>query len=245
MMNQLELVWELEKYNSMIDDCKQSLVELENSIKLIDKTKEYEELEIRAKRYKNKIEGNKSQIEKLERLLKDYNYTRKKIHDDLYGGIITDLKQLEHLSKERESLIERIDEVEMKILNLMDENDSLSASFKETKTGVDTLYVELGEIKKSVSMEIEDLQVKIEDAKFKRNTTRSNIDKSLLNRYEKIRSNKGKGIVEFSNKICGGCNVKIPVYLLRDLKKRQEIVYCESCGRLLYYKEEEESVVTA
>ena len=33
-MSQLKLIWELEKYNSIIDECKLNLSELENSIRI-------------------------------------------------------------------------------------------------------------------------------------------------------------------------------------------------------------------
>jgi len=28
----------------------------------------------------------------------------------------------------------------------------------------------------------------------------------------------------------------VPTYLLNDLKKRSQIIFCENCGRILYYK---------
>ena len=92
-MNQLELVWELERHNTIIEESKKNLNELENSIKLKNMTTKINELEVNASQIMERKTYNNKQISKLERMLKEYDYTKNKLESNLYNGSITDLKQ--------------------------------------------------------------------------------------------------------------------------------------------------------
>ncbi|MDR7870158.1 MAG: C4-type zinc ribbon domain-containing protein [Tissierellaceae bacterium] len=234
-MDQLKLVWELEENNSTIDECKKSLSELEDSIRLKSLFKKSKELESNTYLIELRIIDNNKEINKLERLLKEYDYTSKKIETDLYNGSVTDIKQLDHLNKEKLGILAKIDELESSMLDMMDENEILQNSFHTMKDELEVLSSDLIEIKNSISNEIKQLQIRIQDAESQRNNIIPKIDDKILNRYEKTRVKRGKGIVSVNDNICGGCNMHIPTYLMRDLIKGDDIIYCESCGRLLYY----------
>lgn len=237
-MNQLELIWELETYNSIIDECKVNLNELENSIQIINMIKRADELEININIIREKILNNSKLTSKLERLLKEYDYTKNKIEDDLYGGQISDIKLLEQLTVDKEKTTDLIDEVESRILSLIDDNEALEASYIAIKDDYKKLRIDLANIQEESNEMIKELKIKINNAELKKNDIIPNVEMKILKRYELTRDKRGKGIVRVSNDICGGCNVRIPTYLMQDIKTQSQIIYCESCGRLLYYIED-------
>lgn len=239
-MDQLKLVWELEKHNGYVDEYTKNLTELENNVKLDNLANKAKDLESKTNLNKEKIRSNDKEISKLERLLKESDYTSNKIDKDLYDGSVTDMKQLEYLNKEKESVLEQIDDMELSILEKMEENDCLYNDYSNYEDKIKELRLEIIETKDLIEKEIIQLKKMIHDAEIQRNDIIINIKPNILNRYEKIRTNKSKGIVLVNNNICSGCNMRVPTFLMKDLKKAEEIIYCESCGRILYYLEDEE-----
>jgi predicted nucleic acid-binding Zn-ribbon protein len=65
----------------------------------------------------------------------------------------------------------------------------------------------------------------------------SGIDEKLLNRFTNLRNSRQTSVVPVKNNICTGCNMRVPTYLNKILKSKEEVIFCESCGRILYYTE--------
>ena len=237
-MNQLKLVWELEKYNSLIDGYKINLSKLESSSRLKNMNKRMDELDSNIKHIEGKILENSKMASKLERLLKEYDYTKTKIEEDLYSGKITDLKQLEQLSIDKEETFKLIDELESKILKLIDDNEDLEKNYSTIKDDYMKLKDDAKITEKEFNELVEEVRDKINNSKQEKDKVLAKIDDKILKRYNLTREKRGRGIVPVNGEICGGCNMRIPTYLIADIRKQTEIIYCESCGRLLYYIEE-------
>lgn len=234
-MDQLKLVWELEKYNNIIDKCNISLNELEKSLRSNSLINRINELEANVKLIKVKIAENSKEVIKFERLLKEYDYTKKKLEEDLFSGEIRDIKQLEQLSLDKERTFSLIDDLESKILKLIDDNEDLEQRFIGLNDDYQEIKIEKNVLQEEVNVMIKELKKRIHDAELGKDEIAANIETNILKRYDLTRAKKGRGIVSVANDICGGCNVRIPTYLIQDIKKGSEIIYCESCSRLLYY----------
>lgn len=62
------------------------------------------------------------------------------------------------------------------------------------------------------------------------------VDPSVLNRYQRIRKQKGDScVVGVERSVCGGCHMKLPAQVVISCQQQQEIVSCPNCGRILYY----------
>ncbi len=117
----------------------------------------------------------------------------------------------------------------------MDENDSLQKEYNSLNAQLNNRNKEILDLKRTIDEEINMIQIEMKHANQERNNILPNIEEGILERYEKIRNNRAKGIVHVNNYICSGCNVRIPTYLVKNLRDNDEIIFCESCGRILYY----------
>lgn len=63
-------------------------------------------------------------------------------------------------------------------------------------------------------------------------TLKSEVDASLLRRYERIASKYDRPLVPIHNGTCYGCFVRYPTAKLAEIGDAPTT--CESCGRLLY-----------
>ena len=63
------------------------------------------------------------------------------------------------------------------------------------------------------------------------------LPKTTLSAYDRIRKKvKGTTVVaEAANGRCSACQINLRPQFLQDLRKGDQLMFCESCGRFLYY----------
>jgi len=62
------------------------------------------------------------------------------------------------------------------------------------------------------------------------------ITPAVYNRYTRIaKMRRGIGVAEVAEGRCTVCNMTIRLQFFQDLKRGEEVMSCESCGRILYY----------
>ena len=66
---------------------------------------------------------------------------------------------------------------------------------------------------------------------------RLKIPDNLLKSYDNLLKNRsGKAVSYVETEFCGICNVKIRPQVLSELISTNDILICESCGRILFSK---------
>ena len=59
---------------------------------------------------------------------------------------------------------------------------------------------------------------------------------------EKILQNKqGLAVVPVQVSSCGGCFMNVPAQVINEMKKHENLVFCEMCARILYLEEDLQS----
>ncbi len=132
----------------------------------------------------------------------------------------------------------RLEELEADALPLMERLEVLSGE-------VTTLEEQMGELRPRLDGMIADEKARLEgiaagmvNLQQERSTLASEVPPALLKQYEQVRKAKrGVAIAPIVNaERCGGCNVKLPIYVLQKVGKAQDITRCPSCGRILWSK---------
>jgi predicted nucleic acid-binding Zn-ribbon protein len=67
---------------------------------------------------------------------------------------------------------------------------------------------------------------------------RAQVDPKLVARYAAARKHFSMPVVPVAGQKCSGCNMSLPVLMIRHLSAEGEIAECENCGRLLYTETE-------
>lgn len=63
------------------------------------------------------------------------------------------------------------------------------------------------------------------------------VDPALLERYNQVKLHHQVPIAKIVNSKCGGCNMSLPMVMLKKIATTDGIVECENCGRILYSNE--------
>lgn len=239
-MIQLELLWQLQKHYLELN-------KLESKLKDLNKGEEIEELKVKIHQFEYDLENKKTRLEVNNMKINRYNnkvnqlkYEVKEIEDKLYSGKITDIKQLTYMESENKKVKEEIEKIETEIILLMDEVDNLKDEIVE----VEKIYDELKENLKQIIAENKNLIQRVEtDIKKEKEIIEkisADIDENSLKKFNALLKNKGKAVVKVEGDKCTGCYMAVPLSILSKLKYSNTINYCDNCGRILYYKKQEE-----
>ena len=161
----------------------------------------------------------------------------KSLRDKLYGGEITNSKELEALEDEGKFLEEQLSTEEDLALELMESLEILTTTMDRTAVQLEDLKQKRGIRLKELEMEEKNLSSQIKEFVSKRSSLASLVTIGTMNLYETLRQSRGGiGIAEVDRArgICQACRIMIPVNDLQKVRSSGGIVQCNSCRRILY-----------
>jgi hypothetical protein len=122
------------------------------------------------------------------------------------------------------------------ILGLMEGSEPLDKSVKTAEAELKTQRAQV-ETEKKQAIEQTAAHKKEQAAKkAERQATVSEMSPPIYGHYERIRKKtKSTVLAEAAGDRCGACQITIRPQLLQDLRKGDQVMFCESCGRMLLY----------
>ncbi len=152
-------------------------------------------------------------------------------------------------NKEYDALVKEIDvrkaavsQSEEKTLVLMSETEDL-------KKEIETLKEKLETVKQHSAVELEGLRkelgaisVKVRGKMDERKQKASRLDRQTLSIYERVRKGRGGHAVvrvTQSRPACSGCYKTLPHQRIQELKRDDQIITCQNCGRILIWQPED------
>ncbi|MFM8628316.1 MAG: zinc ribbon domain-containing protein [Candidatus Nanopelagicus sp.] len=145
-------------------------------------------------------------------------------------------KELEQLQHEIVSLKKRQEELEEIELEIMIRSDAATARSNTLTTDLTSLQTLKDEISGRLQTATDEINKVIADKNTARNLVANQIEKPLLDLYEKIRTNGGGvGAAALVGDKCNGCNLAINAVEMERIKSlsKDELLRCEECRRIL------------
>jgi len=116
---------------------------------------------------------------------------------------------MEHIESAKKIIAEREAELKEEEGGVSDEQAMLDDRLKEVKEDLDALLADRGRIT-------------------------SNVNPSLLTKYDRLFKNKGDfAVVQVEKDHCSGCHMKLPPQVTNDALNPDKLVICNFCGRML------------
>jgi len=127
------------------------------------------------------------------------------------------------------------------ILQMMDQIDKDKAELKELAQRTQEAEAESSRQKEAVSAALADADARIERLESEREDLKEKIPKKFLSPYERLhRRGDGNAMARCQNFICGACRMSLTANTVNLLMAGNKLIYCHSCGRILYIPEDED-----
>lgn len=151
----------------------------------------------------------------------------------LYGGTVTNPKELADLQAERDSLRRRQQKLEDKLLEAMIELEDAEKAHAQAKARFDEIHTQWEVEQANLKAEREDLQQRLSEIENARAKLLPKIDASDLATYRSLRRRKGgQVVVQVRDGACEGCGVAVSPGLEWKLREG-ELAQCSNCERII------------
>ncbi len=235
-MNQaLPDLWALQQLDTQIFELERSLARLDTGAEALRRRDEAKEAAEHAQARLQKIEADLTDV---DLNIKSTEAKRKDYESRLYSGKVTNPKELEAMEQEVEMLKRNSDRLETRELELMEDQTSAREAFVSAGQVLAAAEQELKETLERSAARRGELEEQLAGARKERESQAekvSDMDFALFRKYEGLRAKLANvAVAPVAGANCGACNIQIPGYLIRDARAKDDIVICESCGRILY-----------
>jgi predicted nucleic acid-binding Zn-ribbon protein len=151
----------------------------------------------------------------------------------LYGGRITNSKELSSLQHEVNTMKSRTDQLENKALEIIDQVEVAEKSVAALSREYQKLEDEWRLQQKQLAEDIELLKKTLADLTEKRRQLVGQIEPPAVALYERIRQQKKQPVTKVEQGICRACRISLSASALQKARGGQP-VQCGSCGRILF-----------
>ena len=233
MKEQLSALYELQRLDVRIGQIKARLAAMQGAK---DLEKRIEQAKASDESAEKSLQEREAELRDSELKLKSIDEKRGGFEKRLYGGSVSNPKELGAIEKEIAMLKSRQGQLDGLTLELYDQVEAARQEAQAARKLITDLENALKtaldkEVAEKVSLEAEMAELTSQrEASAPRVT-----DKSLIARYETVRKKTGNtGIAKVIGGKCEGCRISIVQFTSRKLFEDKEYVCCESCGLIHY-----------
>jgi predicted nucleic acid-binding Zn-ribbon protein len=129
--------------------------------------------------------------------------------------------------------------IEDAMIGLLEEDETLKKSLRKAESETEE-YVGIRKDKlAALHAEQESLSRKLDTVRAKFDTMFAKLPEETKNLYRKIKTVRGNAVSLISDQICTGCSSILTPQIVNELKKRNKILTCDNCGRILIFVDPE------
>lgn len=133
---------------------------------------------------------------------------------------------------------EQIRGEEDKILDFMEEMETIEISLKGAEQEMQKRTVELQESIRKATESIPLLEAELAALREQRVLMEAQVGQDMLARYRRLAdARKGIALAEARDELCSACHVRIRPQMYAELMRTENIHACDSCSRILFYRE--------
>lgn len=231
-MSSSKFLYRLQQLDSEIDASRRRIAEIDALLADDSKLKAASRAEKQAASAAAEAE---KQLRKAEGAVEDQKYKLERNKEKLYGGSVTNPKELEDLQMEADSLQKYLEVLEEHQLEAMIKLDEARAEHDQKKRVMEEIRDQWERTVQELESEKKALKKSIRNLQEKRPGLAENISKDDLQLYEKIRSRAGGvAVAGMKENSCAACGSHLPSGLAQQASSPSTLAQCSTCGRILH-----------
>ncbi len=216
---------ELERSKEYIPDMMENLKrEISDSEeKLNEITEALSNANLEQKEVDLELKGKQEKLKKLQQRMMDIKTNKE------YDALVSEIDQIKEYISEKETraveLLEAIEQFEKDLEGLDDQTTNIKK--------INNVQIN------SLQEQIDSVGTKIKSRQKERGELVTQVDKRVMMTYDRIRKGKGgAAVVAVKKRACGACYKALPPQRIQEIKLRERIITCDSCGRMLIWTED-------
>jgi len=206
-----------------------------------DLPEQVEELKANLTDLYNKLAKTRDDYEITQKMKREYQadietLTEKlnKYQEQIYS--VKNNKEYDAITIEIENLEKQIDEIELKSVELLENEEKQSEAITQFGTKVNQVKENLQAKENELQQKLSKTEAEEKVLSNKRKEVVSAIDYRLISTYNRIRKGRdGIALTTIKNYNCTSCFTTIPAQTVVEVRKMNQLISCEVCGRILVY----------
>lgn len=235
MDQNLDMLVRLQRIDSTIDSLTRRKEKYPDQMTILESEVASAEQDLKVRQEeRNELEKEQRHF---ERELQNVNFELDKHQKRLFE--VKTNKEYQALLKEIEAQKTKIEEFEGQILEHMTALDDVSDQMKKFEGAFAQQKEEASRTIQKLKGELASVEEELTVQQRARETLIAGIGDRLLRTYEKVRKrNRGLGVVPVLKEACGGCFERLPPQRINEIRRKEELIFCENCGCILIWDEE-------
>ncbi len=229
----VHLVIQLQSLDQKIGGLDKEVAALPKHIAVIEKTLDSHLRKLEAD--KAALSANQKERKKMDGDIQVHQQKISKLRDQMLGAKTNE--QYRAFQHEIEYIEKEIRQAEDRILELMSESESLDQNVKKADAALkeekDAVEAEKSRARDRTATD----QKWLDQLREERKQLVAKMPREAIAAYDKILKKWRGGVVvaEAVAGRCSACQILLRPQYLQDLRKASQLMFCESCGRILYY----------
>jgi predicted nucleic acid-binding Zn-ribbon protein len=231
----LDLLVEIQRFDDEVESTAAKLTQIPQEIAKLDRQitareEDFKSSEHKAQDLKKTYKLKEIDITDNEEKIGKFNTQTFAVKtNEEYRALLNEIEFLKKHNRETEDEMIRILEEEEKIMSTI---DRLRA---ETSEYVTRTQARIAELRK----EIESLQEQQNVARINLENNYAKLPGDVKELYDRIAKVRERTVCLITDNTCTGCYANLPHQFLNELKKRNKVLLCDNCGRILVFVDSE------
>lgn len=232
MTADIEQVTRLQSLDLRIAELQREVAALPKHVAIIERALESHLRRLEADRAA--LSGNQKERKRLEDDIKVHEQKASKLRDQMLQAKTNEqYKAFQHEIDYEEKEVRKCED---RILDLMGESEPLDANVKKAEAALKEEKRQVDAEKARATERTAADQKQLEQLQVERKTIVTKVKPQMYAAYERIRKRwHGLALAEAVEGRCSACQIALRPQFFQDLRKGDQLMFCESCGRILYY----------
>jgi uncharacterized protein len=231
-MGRSKTLYQVQQYDTQIDNATRRIQEINVILadsKLLDKAQNIQNTSEKALNVKKKI------LATSEAAVRDHSHKIDQNQKKLYGGFVTNPKDLEDLQLESVALNKYLSVLEDRQLEAMLEMEEAQKEFDTASAEVTAIEAKLEVEHADLIAEKEELDRSISDTLIQKETFLSSCEIPDLPTYQTLRKSLGGiAVTLMISDSCSSCGANIPSAIAQEARSPMKLAFCPTCKRILH-----------
>lgn len=232
MVPDLRLAIQLQDLDRHIGQLQHEIASLPKHIAVIEKTLESHVRKLEADRAA--LVANQRERKHLESEIQVQEQRISKLRDQMLQAKTNE--QYAAFGHEIEFCEKEIRKAEDRILDRMAESEPLEQNVKAAEAALNGEKQQVEAEKQAARQRTAEDKKQLNKLRAEREQAAAGMSPSILSAYERIRrTRKGIAVAEAVDGGCSACHMALRLQFFQDLRMGDRVLFCESCGRIMYY----------